>query len=175
MSPESTAANQARLDADPDASGTVSELYAKLYATTEAGRTVNFPIPEVTPREQSRFDGDVYVLVNRYSYSNAVTTAAMIQDYGFGTIMGEQTVDMATTYDAMERFTLPKTGIVVGYPKALIVRPNGTEEVHPLTPDVALPAPQIRGAIDEMLEAAVGCIEKASCGSRATPMTADDL
>ena len=78
--------------------------------------------------------------------------------------MGEPTVDMATTYGAMERFTLPATGIVVGYPKALIVRTNGTPTVHPVEPDVALPSPRIRGPEDTLLEAAlehIAAIEKA--------------
>ncbi len=159
VSPQSTAANQARLDANPGSSEPVSHLYSDLYASTENGKTVLFPIPEVNPRPTSRYDGQVYVLVNRYSFSNAVSAAALIQDYGFGVIMGEQTVDMATTYGAMERFTLPNTGIVVSYPKALIVRPNGNESIHPLSPDVALPSPKVRGAMDIMLEAALKHIQ----------------
>jgi len=159
VSPQSTAANQARLDASPNDSGSISHLYARLYASTEDGETVLFPIPEVEPRSRPKFEGEVYVLVNRYSFSNAVTTAALIQDYGFGVIMGEQTVDMATTYGAMERFTLPETGIVVAYPKALIVRPSGNDKAHPVSPDVELPSPTIRGATDVMLEAALGHIE----------------
>lgn len=155
VSPQSTAANQARLDANPGNSDSVSQLYAELYASKENGQTVLFPIPEVKPRSAPRFEGDVYVLVNRYSFSNAVTAAALIQDYGFGVVMGEQTADMATTYGAMEQFTLPNTGIVVSYPKALIVRPNGNESAHPVSPDIQLPAPRIRGARDVMLEAAL--------------------
>jgi C-terminal processing protease CtpA/Prc len=162
VSPESTAANQARVESLPESSDSVSHSYAELYASTEDGRIVSFPIPEVEPRSSSRFAGDVYVLVNRYSFSNAVSAAALIQDYGFGVIMGEQTVDMATTYGAMERFTLPNTEIVVAYPKALIIRPNGKESIHPVTPDVVLPAPRIRGASDVMLEAAVRHIESES-------------
>jgi C-terminal processing protease CtpA/Prc len=102
------------------------------------------------------------VIVNRYSFSNAVSAAALIQDYRFGAIMGEQTVDMATTYGAMERFTLPNTGIVVTYPKALIVRPNGKESAHPLSPDIPLPSPRVRGATDVMLEAAIEHIHSRS-------------
>lgn len=159
VSPQSTAANQARLDASPNDSGSMSHLYARLYAATENGETVQFPIPVNEPRPPPRYEGKVYVLVNRYSFSNAVTTAALLQDYEFGVIMGEQTVDMATTYGAMERFTLPETGIVVAYPKALIVRPSGNDKALPVTPDVALPSPRIRGATDVMLEAALGHIE----------------
>ena len=162
VSPQTTAANQARLDSHPDGSNSVSRLYAELFASATDGQTVVFPIPEVKPRSANRFDGDVYVLVNRYSFSNAVTTAALIQDYGFGVIMGEQTVDMATTYGAMERFTLPNTGIVVTYPKALIVRPNGKESAHPLSPDILLPSPRVRGATDVMLEAAIEQIHSSS-------------
>lgn len=159
VSPQSTAANQVRLDANPDESGSTSRLYARLYASTKNGETVLFPIPEIEPRPQPRYQGQVYVLVNRYSFSNAVTAAALIQDYDFGVIMGEQTVDMATTYGAMERFTLPETGIVVAYPKALIVRPSGIDEAHPVNPDVELPSPRIRGATDLMLEAALSYID----------------
>lgn len=159
VSPQSTAANQARLESNPGNSESTSHLYAKLYASTENGQTVLFPIPEVKPRSAPRYDGDVYVLVNRYSFSNAVSAAALIQDYGFGVIMGEQTADMATTYGAMERFTLPNTGIVVTYPKALIVRPNGNESAHPVSPDIQLPSPRIRGATDVMLEAALKHIQ----------------
>ncbi len=159
VSPQSTAANQARLEANPEGAESVSELYAKLYASTENGQTVLFPIPEVQPRSAPRYDGGVYVLVNRYSFSNAVSAAALIQDYDFGVVMGEQTVDMATTYGAMERFTLPNTQIVVTYPKALIVRPNGNESAHPVDPDIRLPAPRIRGAIDIMLQAALEHIQ----------------
>jgi hypothetical protein len=159
VSPQTTAANKARLDSLPDGSNSVSRLYAELFASAEDGQTVVFPIPEVEPRSANRFDGRVYVLVDRYTFSNAVTAAALIQDYGFGVIMGEQTVDMATTYGAMERFTLPNTGIVVTYPKALVVRPSGKESTHPLSPDIPLPSPRIRGATDVMLEAAIGYIQ----------------
>ena len=162
VSPQTTAANQARLDSHPDGSDSVSGLYANLFASAENGQTVRFPIPEVKPRSANRFDGRVYVLVNRYTFSNAVTTAALIQDYGFGVIMGERTVDMATTYGAMERFTLPHTGIVVAYPKALVVRPNGKESAHPLSPDIPLPSPRIRGVTDVMLDAAIEYIHSES-------------
>ena len=89
----------------------------------------------------------------RLSFSNAVSTAALIKDYGFGTIYGEPTRDMATTYGAMEHFTLPNSGFRVGYPKAHIIRPNGEERSHPVTPNVLLPVPATRGAEDTVLDA----------------------
>lgn len=162
VSPETTAANQERLDSHPDPSNSISSKYAEFFASAENGQTVEFPIPEVEPRAAPRFNGEVYVLVNRYSFSNAVTSAALIQDYGFGVIMGELTADMATTYGAMERFALPNTGIVVAYPKALVVRPNGEDVAHPLSPDITLPSPRVREERDEMLEAAIEHIQSNS-------------
>lgn len=155
VSPETTASNQARLDAMPEDTGGASAQLAALYAGAEPGELVSFELPYAQPRDGQRFEGEVHVLVNRYSYSNAVSMAALIQDYGFGMIYGEPTRDMATTYGAMEHFALPHSGFSVGYPKAHIIRPNGEEISSPVTPDVPLPVPAVRGARDVMLDALV--------------------
>ncbi|MEJ2006459.1 MAG: S41 family peptidase [Cyclobacteriaceae bacterium] len=43
--------------------------------------------------EDKRFKGKVYVLINRLSHSMAAVTAAQIQDYDFGILVGEETGD----------------------------------------------------------------------------------
>ncbi|MEL6693855.1 MAG: hypothetical protein AAFQ12_12610, partial [Pseudomonadota bacterium] len=58
---------------------------------------------------------------------------------------------MATTYGAMEHFFLPNSEFKVGYPKAHIIRPNGETKTHPVTPDVSIPVPAVRGEKDVML------------------------
>ena len=98
------------------------------------------------------------MLVNRHSYSNAVTVAAVVQDYGFGTIIGEKTSDMATTYGAMETFALPNTGIVVGFPKAHIIRPSGDRRPDGVTPDVVIQSPIGPRTSDSVLEEALALI-----------------
>lgn len=152
VSDATTASNQARLDALGENAGGVSAIYAELFAETATGETVSFDLPYAQPREGERFEGPVYLLVNRYSYSNAVNMAAIMQDYGFGIVAGETTTDMATTYGALENFTLPASGIRVGYPKAHIIRPSGVEHSHPVTPDLPLPFPVLRGREDVVLE-----------------------
>jgi C-terminal processing protease CtpA/Prc len=92
------------------------------------------PTHKIKP-ESERFNGNVYVLVNRYSYSQATLTAAMVQDYGFGTIIGETTADFPSTYASNHQFELPNTHIAVNYPKAFVVRPNGDETFHGVIPD----------------------------------------
>ena len=89
------------------------------------------------PRPDSlRFTGPVYVLVDRYTYSNATTVAALIQDYKFGQIIGEPTAESPTLYAAVHEFELPHTKIGVTYPKAFMVRPNGRKSLQGVTPDL---------------------------------------
>ncbi|MEO0972068.1 MAG: S41 family peptidase [Pseudomonadota bacterium] len=140
-SDEAAASNQTRLDASADATAGVSAAFAREYAKTPRGQQFAFEIPLVTPRVEPRFEGQVVVLINRHSYSNAVNVAATVQDYGFGVIAGEKTADMATTYGAMETFTLPNTGLAVGFPKAHIIRPSGDRRVDGVTPDWPIASP----------------------------------
>jgi C-terminal processing protease CtpA/Prc len=87
--------------------------------------------------------------------SNTVAVAALVQDYHFGVIVGEATSDMATTYGAMEQFALNHSGLLVGYPKARIVRPNGDLRARGVTPDIAIRVPIVQSPGDEVLQQAV--------------------
>ena len=112
-----------------------------MYEVTPYGDTFPFEIPLTPPREGARFEGPVYAIVDRYSYSNAVNVAAVLQDYGFAKIIGEETADLPTTYGAMETFDLPHTGLTVGYPKAFIVRPSRALDDRGVVPDIAFETP----------------------------------
>ncbi|MEM7083973.1 MAG: S41 family peptidase [Pseudomonadota bacterium] len=150
-SDEAAASNAKRLDASGNLSG-VSAQFAKEYDRVPRGHLFPFDIPFAEPRKGERFDGKVYVLINRHSYSNAVNVAAMVQDYGMGTIVGEKTSDLATTYGAMEQFSLPNTGISVSFPKAHIVRPSGDTQPDGVTPDWAIPSPVTSTQTDTVLD-----------------------
>jgi len=158
---EAAVSNQARLDASPDAAEGVSGLYAKAFASTPRGQTFEFDIPLATPREGARFKGKVYVLVNRNSYSNAVTTATIFQDYGWGEVAGELTADFATTFGAMETFNLPNTGFKVGFPKAYIVRPSGDKRPGGVQPDIVIKTPIVPSDRDVVLDRLVSKIKQA--------------
>ena len=122
----------------------------------EDGERFAFEIPEVTPRADSTFGGRVWVLVDRHSYSNAATVAAIIQDYGFGTVLGEETSDVPTSYASSAQFALPHTGLVVTYPKGYFVRPSGDEAVRGVVPDHRIERPLIPTSEDVVLDAAIG-------------------
>lgn len=159
VSEQAIAANAERLEGVAPGDAGVSGQLARLYEATEIGHETAMPIEEVAPRRGRRFQGDVYVLINARSFSNAATTAALIQDYGFGTIIGEPTADMATTYAAMETFTLPHSGFQVAFPKAHIVRPSGRADPHPVTPEIELSGVDLQQHGDPVLEEAINLIE----------------
>ncbi|MFC0679790.1 S41 family peptidase [Lysobacter korlensis] len=155
VSEAATAANAKRAEAqgtDPEA---ISVKLAAAYAGKRAGSRVSFPIPLVQPRSDARFTGPVYLLINRHSYSNAVLVAAIAQDYGFATVLGEETADLASTYGAAEKFALPQSGIEVTFPKARILRPNGDPAPRGVVPDVAIETPVVPVQTDVVLDAAL--------------------
>lgn len=158
VSPQAVASNARRLEINPE--GSASKRYAELYRDRKPGEIVDFELQRGQPRPGRRFEGRVYLLVNRHSFSNAVTVAALVQDYGFGLVLGEETSDLATTYGAMERFELPRTGIEVGFPKAHIVRPSGDLRLRGVVPDVEIETPLLEGPEDPVLLRAIEIIEE---------------
>lgn len=150
------AANDRRLEND-DPSET-SLAYKEAYAHHDDGSVFDFERPLTPPREGTRFEGEVHVLINRHSYSNAVTTAMIVEDYGFGSIIGEPTADLATTLGAMEHFTLTHSGLRVGFPKARITRPSGDERRVGVQPSLPIETPLIEGAEDPVLQQALNLI-----------------
>lgn len=158
VSAQTTASNAARLAGRAPEEAGVSGVYADLFANHENGDVVLFETDFTQPHAR-RFEAKVYVLIDRTSYSNAAVTAALIQDYGFGTIVGEATSDMATSLGAMEQFYLPHSGLQIGYPKAHIIRPSGEARLHPVTPDIEIRVPVLGVEGDGMLDAVVALIE----------------
>lgn len=128
-------------------------LSAGMYALIQKfpdGDVFDFQIPDTPPRADG-FKGRVWVLINRHSYSNATVTAAIIKDYGFGILVGEETSDLPTSYASSAQFTLPQTGIVVTYPKAYFVRPNGKESLSGVMPDIVIAEPLPGSEADAVL------------------------
>ena len=162
VSEAASASNTKRLEAtgmDPEST---SAKLAAAYAGKPAGSRVSFPIPLVQPRSGERFTRPVYLLINRHSYSNAVLVAAIGQDYGFATVLGEETADLASTYGAAEKFKLPHSGIEVTFPKARILRPNRDPSPRGVVPDIAIRTPVIPAETDVVLDAALQEVLKSS-------------
>ncbi|MEC7771567.1 MAG: S41 family peptidase [Bacteroidota bacterium] len=101
------------------------------------GEVYEYEIETYQPQPESkRFLGNVYVLVNRQSHSQATVTAAQIQDYGFGTIVGEETGEYPSLYASIFQFELPNTRISVNVSKGKIIRVNGSTKEEGVIPDI---------------------------------------
>lgn len=89
------------------------------------------------PQEISKqYKGAVYVLVNRQSISQASVTAAQIQDYGWGKIVGEETGEYPSLYASVFQYSLPNTGVIVNISKGHIIRVNGSKKEEGVIPDI---------------------------------------
>lgn len=155
VSAQAAASNARRVT--PGDTGSISARFAAAFAEAKPGDVVDFNLGDTQPREGQRFEGKVYLLIDRHSYSNTVTVAALAQDYGFARVLGEETSDLASTYGAMEQFSLSRTGIVVNFPKAHIIRPNGNAASRGVVPDIAIESPLVATG-DKMLNDALAFV-----------------
>ena len=100
------------------------------------GERFEADLDSIFPRnDKYKFNGKVYVLINRYSYSNAANVASIIQDYGFGTLIGEETATVPSTCGGVHEFQLPNTNMNVVYPKVYGIRPSGDTSLRGVIPD----------------------------------------
>ena len=132
-----TLKTSAILKADVRQKRDTSQAYWKEVLAHQNGEIYDFEFEPYQPQPPGlRFQGAVYVLVNRQSHSQSAVTAAQIQDYSFGTIVGEETGDYPTLYASQFEYLLPHTGIPVKVSKGRIVRVNGSTKPEGVIPDL---------------------------------------
>jgi len=134
------------------------ESLAKLkeqIMTLPNGTRFEAELGETLPRnDELSFKGPVYVLVDRFSFSNAAVAAAIVQDYGFGILIGEETSYVPSSCGAIHTFTLPYTEQTVIYSKACSIRPNGDTAMRGVIPDILINT-DLSTEADEILEKAL--------------------
>lgn len=114
-----------------------TKTYFKEILAHKNGTTYEPDLDYHQPQPKAkRFMGKVYVLVNRQSHSQSTVTAAQIQDYGFGTLVGEETGEYPTLYASQFQFRLPNTGITVNLSKGYSIRVNGSTKAEGVVPDI---------------------------------------
>ncbi len=137
-----------------------TDSYSKAILTNKDGVQFKYEFPLQFPVKKSkRFKGKVYVLVNRQTYSMAVVSAAIVQDYKLGKIVGEETGDVPTIYASRFTYTLPKTGIDINVPKSYIIRPNGNTDLEGVKPDIFI-QDHLLDDKDEILEELLNRLRK---------------
>ncbi|SEL48946.1 C-terminal processing protease CtpA/Prc, contains a PDZ domain [Aquimarina amphilecti] len=116
-----------------------TEAFWKSVLGHKNGEIYDYDFGFYVPKpELKRFKGKVYVLVNRQSYSQSTVTAAQIQDYNLGVIVGEETAEYSNLYASIFSFKLPETGIIVDVPKGLIERINSKKQDLGVIPEIKI-------------------------------------
>jgi hypothetical protein len=91
--------------------------------------------PLVIHTNPLRFQGDLYVLIGRSTYSAAVMLAATVKDYRLGVLVGEETGGLATQYADIYPFELPQTHLHGMVSHKRFVRPSGGDDGRGVLPD----------------------------------------
>lgn len=129
-----------------------TEVYWQEVLNRQDGEIYEHAFEEYQPQPKNkRFKGKVYVLVNRQSHSQSAVTAAQIQDYDFGTIVGEETGDYPSLYASIFQYPLPNTGITVNVSKGYMIRVNGSTQEEGVIPDIFI-KDHLLDEKDEVLE-----------------------
>lgn len=116
-----------------------TQAYWKSILEHNDGNIYDYDFGYYQPQpEEKRFKGKVYVLVNRQSYSQSTVTAAQIQDYGFGYIVGEETGEFPNLYASIYNYPLPNTGVVVEVSKGKIERISKIDNNNGVMPDIQI-------------------------------------
>lgn len=137
----------------------ISKPYWKQVMENKNGSIYQYKDELYQPQpKEKRYNGNVYVLVNRQSHSMSAVTASQIQDYEFATIVGEETGDFPSLYASQYGYNLPKTGVEVKISKGYIVRVNGSKKAEGVIPDIYI-KDHLLDENDEILDGLLKIIE----------------
>lgn len=103
-----------------------------LKANPERGEQVGQIVPgqiqtwrEPQPQHPLHFKGQVEVMIGRSTYSSAVLFANVMQDFGFGTLVGTGGAARRSQSGGVYGVTLPNSGLVLWLPRFVIAPPGG--------------------------------------------------
>ncbi|MGK5081253.1 S41 family peptidase [Janthinobacterium sp. HLX7-2] len=85
------------------------------------------------------FSGNTYLLVGRRTYSSSILLSNVMQDFGFGKVVGAAGQARTRQSGGTQNFVLPNSGLELGVPRLLFQRPSGAATPVLLQPDIVLP------------------------------------
>ncbi|OJJ22369.1 hypothetical protein BKI52_06715 [marine bacterium AO1-C] len=136
-------------------------LYVVNKHTRQIWRTKNGAVATVNHKKlkpykaSKRFQGKVFLLTDHQTFSAGSVFAAMFQDHQMGTIVGQPTGSLSSFYaDPMMWYRLPNSKIRFQVSASFIVRPNGSQKLETVQPDVLVP--EDKDALEVVLERIVG-------------------
>lgn len=91
--------------------------------------------PKKLKKNALRFSGKTFVLIDNGSYSMSVIFAAVMKDYGFATLIGEETGQSANPYGGNYFFSLPNTHLRASVSMGRTFRPSGEDTGRGVIPE----------------------------------------
>lgn len=118
----------------------VQESNRDIASEASIGDVVTQPFDEwLTPLDRGhRFSGDLYLLVGRRTYSQAIVFATTFQDFKLGKVVGVATDGWANQTGQVQMTRLANTGLSVAAPLYIIFRPSGDQARGGVLPDISL-------------------------------------
>ena len=108
-----------------------------------------------------RFGGEVYVLISPVTYSSGIVFASTIKDFGFATLIGQETGGNANQTAQGNLFNLPHSELRAYITTRMLVRPSGSLAPGGIKPDYEVHATQesLRNGLDVELNQALELIQ----------------
>lgn len=104
-----------------------------------AGTITTFPEEVTIPKENEyRFNGKLYVLTSKETFSGGTGFAVIVKDNNIGYIVGNETSDNPTDYGCIMLFELPNTRINIQNSTEFTVRPAGYDDQRGVIPDFSV-------------------------------------
>lgn len=98
------------------------------------------------------FDGDIYVMINTFTYSSAMDFAMLISDNRLGVLVGSASGNLPDSYGDILYFQLPHSKLVMGVSYKRWYRVDKSKTGLPLTPDYIVPANEALDKVYELIE-----------------------
>lgn len=119
----------------------VSIKYSRLqYPNVDSTHTITYDADiSRAVRNPKRFTGEVYVLVNEFTFSSATLLAATVQCYDLGTLVGRETAGTQIFFDEPVLLQLPHTGQRFLVSHQFRWCPCGERATEGVRPDVEVP------------------------------------
>jgi C-terminal processing protease CtpA/Prc len=113
----------------------IHPVWRKIWFTPEGDNVLVRDNPKKPKENPLRFHGRLFILIGPGTFSTAVGFAAAVKDYKLGTLIGEETGGLATSFGDYYPFDLPNTRLWVFVSHKRIFRPSGEDDGRGVLPD----------------------------------------
>jgi len=122
---------------------------------------VTIKMNEETPENNDlRFKGNVYVLIDIYSYSSAIAFSRTVKDYKIGVLVGQETGGYASGYGPATTIKLPHTKLEVNISFMHHYRPSGIDDLRGVIPDYIIQEDSNVSDLDKVLYFTINLINE---------------